>query len=199
MLATDSSALADCDAARLRDAGTYDTPADAICVSNAVSVPGIGDVLRGFGPGDAPVVFDPGPITGIDPDRARRLGATLRDLAAGREVVVTPNADETEAFAAALGVAAEAPAEPLRDALGVAAVVVHAHPASVVADADGTREVPAPDVERTARTGGGDCFVGGLTAALSGGWDLDPAVELANRCAAYRVSTDRIGGRADLL
>lgn len=195
MFATDGPDLADCDAALLREAGAYDAPADAVVVANAVSVPSVDDVLRGFGADDAPVVFDPGPIMGIGVDRAVDLRDALGSLAERRPVVVSPNREETRAFAGALGI--EGPAA-LRDALGVVAVVVHSNPKTTVATADGTVDIDTPDVERVGRTGGGDCFVGALATALSSGWSVREASELGVICATHRVGTNEIGDRETL-
>jgi len=195
MFATDGPDLADCDAALLRDAGAYDAPADAVVVSNAVSVPHIDDVLRGFGAADSPVVFDPGPITGVGADRAADLRDALRTLGERRPVVVSPNREETRAFATALDVDGSA---GLRESLGVAAVVVHSDPTTTVATADGTVDIDTPVVERVGRTGGGDCFVGALASALSGGWSVREASELGVACAAHRVATNEIGDRETL-
>jgi sugar/nucleoside kinase (ribokinase family) len=195
MFATDGPDLADCDAAILREAGAYDAPADAAVVTNAVSVPRIDEVLRGFRADDAPLVFDPGPITGIGADRAAELRDALRALGERRPVVVSPNREETRAFAAALDV--DGPAG-LRDSLGVEAVVVHSDPTTTVATADGSVDIDTPDVKRVGRTGGGDCFVGALATALSGGWSVREASELGVACAAYRVATAEVGDREAL-
>lgn len=46
---------------------------------------------------------------------------------------------------------------------------------------------PAYDVAVTDATGAGDCFIAGLLAGLSGGWDLRRALRLANACGALAV------------
>jgi sugar/nucleoside kinase (ribokinase family) len=198
MLATDSRDLATCGAERLAAAGAYDATPDVVCVSNAVSVPHVDEVLGGFGSGDAPVVFDPGPITGISPERAERLRDALRALGDRRRVVVSPNREETRAFADALGIEGEVAAmvPTLRRRLGVDAVVVHSAPTTFVTTGEGVTAVETPSIEVAARTGGGDCFVGGLACALASDWSVRESARLGTGCAAHRVATGEIPDRS---
>jgi sugar/nucleoside kinase (ribokinase family) len=136
-----------------------------------------------------------------------------------RRVVVSANEPETRALATALGVdeagsgldldgssvhvdgpsfdpSGEAfyPA-PVRDALGVDAVVLHDEEHAVAATDGSAVRVPNLTVEETvARTGAGDRFTAGLACALAADWEWHPALALANVCASYRVAT---GGTAD--
>lgn len=196
MLADDPDAFGRCDATRLRQAGLYAASADAVFVGNAVSMPQLPDILRGFGAGETPVVVDPGPITGIAPSRAEPLCSALADLADRRPIVVSPNATETTAFADALGLDAGGDVSlRLRDRLGVDALVVHDHPTTRVAT-DGVRRLDTPSVERTSRTGGGDAFVGGLATGIASDWSVVDAAQLGTWCAAHRVSEGGFGDRA---
>lgn len=58
-------------------------------------------------------------------------------------------------------------------------------------NASGTKVIPGIRVEAVDSTGAGDCFSGGLMAALSKGADLDGAIQFAN-CAAS-LSVTRLG------
>lgn len=194
MIADDPDAFDSCDAARLRQAGLYAAPADAVFVGNAVSVVHIPDILREFAAGETPVVFDPGPITGIAASRAETLCSALGDLADRRPVVVSPNAAETTAFAEALGLDAGGDVAPrLRDRLGIDAFVVHDHPTTRIIT-DEVRRLDTPNVERTSRTGGGDAFVGGLATGLASDWSVVDAARLGTWCTAHRVTGGGFGG-----
>lgn len=57
----------------------------------------------------------------------------------------------------------------------------------VLIDENRTRHYAAPHVAAVDTTGAGDCFSGALMAALSCGADMDEALQLANRAAAFAV------------
>ncbi|WP_165912846.1 ribokinase [Tamaricihabitans halophyticus] len=59
---------------------------------------------------------------------------------------------------------------------------------AVVADDQGTIEVPAPSVRAVDTTGAGDAFAGALAAALAGGAGLAEAARQASRVAAISVT-----------
>lgn len=196
MVADDPDELTTCDAQRLRQAGLYAEPADAVYVGNAVSMNRIVDILGGFDAGETLVVFDPGPITEMAESRAAELRTVLDALADRRPVVVSPSAAETAAFAEELGIDADDTTkyQRLRDRLGVDGLVVHGHPTTWVVT-DSARGIDTPRVERTTRTGGGDAFVGGLTTGLASDWSLADAARLGTWCAAHRVSEGDFGDR----
>jgi ribokinase len=82
--------------------------------------------------------------------------------------------------------ATEAATELRRLGCAVAIVTLGAE-GLVLADERGCRHHPAHAVAAVDTTGAGDCFVGALAAALSGGLHLDAAIAFAQRAAAFSV------------
>ncbi|MBK1784596.1 ribokinase [Prauserella cavernicola] len=68
------------------------------------------------------------------------------------------------------------------------AVVTRGAGGAVVVTADGTTEVPSPEVEAVDTTGAGDAFAGALATALADGSTLADAVRSAVRVAAVSVT-----------
>ncbi|WP_182525363.1 PfkB family carbohydrate kinase [Nocardioides dongkuii] len=76
----------------------------------------------------------------------------------------------------------------VRERTGARSVVLTLGAAGVeVADAAGTRRLPAPTVTAVDTTGAGDVLAGTLAAALAGGRSLDEALEAAVAAAARSV------------
>lgn len=200
LLAEESVDLQVCDDETLRAAGAFAESPDAICLGNWSSVHGVTDVLEAYAetPGDAPIVLDPGSLSGLTDARATRLRGALSACGAARRVVVSANWAETRDLAHVLDVAG-APDEAvptLRKVLGIAAYVLHAAPRSVAATPDGTLTVPSNPVEApVTNTGGGDRFSGALACALADGWGWEPALALANAVAAHYIETGETADR----
>jgi NAD(P)H-hydrate repair Nnr-like enzyme with NAD(P)H-hydrate dehydratase domain len=178
--------------------------ADAVCVGNWVSLPGMDSLLAALGDlvEGATVVFDPGDLTGCDAAVLTDLAASLRRLADAVPVVASVNGGEADALADVL----DAPGETLpdrldavRDAASLAAAVVHDRDRALVADDRGVRAVPNLTVERALRrTGGGDRFTGALATGLAAGLDRDLSVALGNACASHYVATAETGDAGDV-
>lgn len=204
MLAEGSADLAACDADDLRAAGAFEEPADAVCVGNYASVPGVAEILTAVADagGDGPVVLDPGPVVGIDGPRVERLRDALSEVAAERRVVVSANEPETRALADALATDVDdTPFDPapVRETLDVDAVVVHETEHALAVTGGSTVRVPNLTVEETvANTGGGDRFSAALAGALAADWEWAPALALANACASYHVATGETADREGL-
>ncbi|WP_244930970.1 PfkB family carbohydrate kinase [Nocardioides sp. W7] len=79
-------------------------------------------------------------------------------------------------------------AAAVRTRAGARSVVVTLGSAGLrVADADGSRHLPAPRVDAVDTTGAGDVLAGTLAAALAGGADLDTALVAALEAASLSV------------
>jgi 2-dehydro-3-deoxygluconokinase len=113
----------------------------------------------------------------------------LRELAPHAELLTPSWPDETSAL---LGIPADAPASVAARrvlALGCASVALTCGPRGVVlADADGTTEVPGVGAPRVVdQTGAGDCLTGTIAARLSLGDPLETAAQLGVAAAALSV------------
>jgi 2-dehydro-3-deoxygluconokinase len=120
---------------------------------------------------------------------AAKAGMMLRELAPHAELLTPSWPDETSAL---LGIPAEAPASVAARrglALGCASVALTCGPRGVVlADADGTTEVPGVAAPRVVdQTGAGDCLTGTIAARLSLGDPLETAAQLGVAAAALSV------------
>ncbi len=174
--------------------------ADALCCTNWVSVPGLTavfDRLASAPPAEPlPVVVDPGPIETVDPAALEGLFDALSraDRADGSlAVVLSVNPTEFRAAASVAGVDADPTVESvaaLRDEAGLTGVVSHGADAAVGATRAGTSVAEMYDAGEPLRTtGAGDRFSAGLACALAREWPLEPALSLANACAAHFVGT----------
>jgi 2-dehydro-3-deoxygluconokinase len=120
---------------------------------------------------------------------AAQAGAVLRELAPLAELVTPSWPDETSAL---LGIPAGTPApvaaQRVRE-LGCASVALTCGPRGVViADADGTTEVPGVPAPRVVdQTGAGDCLTGTVAARLALGDTLAVAAQLGVAAAALSV------------
>ncbi|WP_255149689.1 hypothetical protein [Halorarius halobius] len=203
LLAEESVALQACDDETLRAAGAFEESPDAVCLANWSSVHGVTDILGAYAavPGEAPIVLDPGSLSGLTDARAARFRDALSACADHRRVVVSANAAETRDLAEVWGIEepAGAAVAPLRDLLGVDGYVLHATPETVAATPDGTLTVETVPVDdRTTDTGGGDRFSGALACALGEEWPWRPALELADAAASYYIRTGETADRGTL-
>ena len=179
--------------------------ADAVCVSNWVSVPSMGAAFDELGGTDlprVPVLVDPGDVVGSTPADIDRLRSALANLQASFDVVYNANRQEIRATAATLP---DPPADDagrlraLRDAMGLEAVVLHGVDEAVAATVEGVVAVDSLPVEDPVRfTGGGDRFTGGLAHALASGWGWPAALACGNACASRYVATGGTGTAADV-
>ncbi|GAB3414712.1 hypothetical protein GCM10027435_09990 [Haloparvum alkalitolerans] len=166
------------------------------------------------GDDDRPVfVLDPGDVVGSDDGAIAELLSVLGALSDAYDVVLNANRREVRAVAAAVGINGadegappdpEAPADPaaddrriaaLREAAGIAGVVMHARPRAAMATPDGVLALRNLDVGEPRRwTGGGDRFGAGLATALGAGWRPELALALGNAAASRHVAETGIGG-----
>ena len=133
------------------------------------------------------VILNPAPARELPPD------------ALGRLDLLTPNESETEILT---GIRpdtvdeARRAAESLRNQ-GVAAVLITlGSRGALLVDGDGTKTIPAPQVEVQDTTAAGDAFNGGVAAALSQGLLLGEAAAFA--CCAGALSVTREGAQPSL-
>lgn len=194
LLAEESSDLQTCDDTDLRAAGAFDESPDAVCLANWSTVDGVADILQGFAEtqSDAPIVLDPGSLSGLRNHRAVRFRDALAAAGERRRVVVSANPAETRGLLTAMEIEGtlESALPSLRESLGIDGYVVHAAPEALAATPAGTLTVPTPVIEEPATdTGGGDRFSATLACALADGWDWEPAVELANAAAFHYIGT----------
>ena len=206
MLAEESNDLQACDDETLRAAGAFDEDPDAVCLANWSTVHGVTDILRAFATaGDAPVVLDPGSLSGLRNHRAVKFRDALAACGEHRPVVVSANRAETRGLLSALDYDGdwESTLPALREELGIDAFVVHATPETLAATDDGWLVVPTAVVEeRATDTGGGDRFSATLACALADDWELEPALHLSNAAAKHFVATGEtadVGALADSL
>lgn len=194
MLAAASEAHRRLDVETLREAGAFDADPDALVVANDVSVPAVPEVLRAHAAAPPPVtVVDPGPVTGIDRERAADLADALRVV---EGAVLSANGAELDALCATLPVA---DLDALRERCGTRAVVCHETDAATAVTADGRHEVENIAVDDPVTTvGGGDRFSGALARALAADWTWKRALALGNACASYHVATGETATSEDL-
>jgi ribokinase len=124
-------------------------------------------------------IFNPAPAGPVPPDFL-----PLCD-------VVVPNEIEAEALTGLSVDTVEAAAEAarrLRAAGAPAAVVTLGARGALVADPDGTANIPGIPVQAVDTTGAGDVFIGTLAYALGRGETLRRASRLANAAAALSVT-----------
>ncbi|WP_276260813.1 PfkB family carbohydrate kinase [Haloglomus litoreum] len=182
--------------------------AGSVVLANWVSFRDLTPAMRTLATYDlgAPVVLDPGDLSGSAPDEIGALRDAMATLDGTTPVVLSANGAEVGALADALGVmAAESPAREraLREALGIAAVVRHDTAAAVAATDDRfggaavrVENFEAREIRR--RTGAGDRFTAGLAHALGSGLAVAPALALGNACATYFIEHGETGTREDL-
>jgi sugar/nucleoside kinase (ribokinase family) len=179
--------------------------ADAVCCSNWISLPALGDAFHELGDRSlprVPFVLDPGDIVGTDAAAIESLHDALAALQHTVDVVYNANRQEIRASAATL---ADTPTDDyeklraLREATGVEAVVMHATDEAAAATADGLTTVETRSVASPTRfTGGGDRFTGGLGLGLAADWDWELALAAGNACASHYVETGETATVADL-
>jgi sugar/nucleoside kinase (ribokinase family) len=179
--------------------------ADAVVCANWASFDGMAAALSEFAALDVDVdwfVFDASGIAADDADAVRALCDALGALSTAYDVVLTGNREELDAVADALECSEWTDEETfaaVRDAVGVAAVVLHEKPQAVAATEDGETTVTNVSVEDAVRrTGAGDHFVGGMADALVRGRDWAETLRLGNLCASHYVATGRTGSAAEL-
>jgi 2-dehydro-3-deoxygluconokinase len=172
----------DLDEAALAGAGVVVASGVACAVSDsaAAAVRRAAQVARRF-------VYDPNFRPRLT--TTAKAGMMLRELAPHAELLTPSWPDETSAL---LGIPADAPASVAARrvlALGCASVALTCGPRGVVlADADGTTEVPGVAAPRVVdQTGAGDCLTGTIAARLSLGDPLETAAQLGVAAAALSV------------
>lgn len=175
--------------------------ADVVVLTNWAGVRATDDLVDALADADlrGTVVFDPGDVTGADPDRLAATGERLRRLAATCPLVVSVNAGELGALSAALDAADRGDdVAAVRAALDADAAVLH-HESRAVAAADERHVVANLSTDRAVRhTGAGDRFDAGLAHGLGAGWPWPPTLALANACAAHYVEHGETGDRETL-
>ncbi len=131
----------------------------------------------------------------LDPAPARALPDSLL----AKVTLATPNETEAELLT---GVAGEDEASCAKQAeilkgKGVQTVLVTRGKNGVLCrDSSGVRQFPTVAVRSVDSTAAGDCFNGGLGAALARGESLEAAIAFASRAAA--ISTTRLGAQDSL-
>jgi sugar/nucleoside kinase (ribokinase family) len=178
--------------------------AAAVVWTNWASVPNATAALRRAADrsGEGGVfVLDPGGLSMRPAAECRELVAVLGALADRYEVAVSANDEELTALADAVGVEgtiAEA-AMGVREAAGIAAVVMHGDTRAVAATDGAVVDQPNVEAASVSRfTGGGDRFTAALAFARACGWDWRPALQLGNGAASYYVGTGGTGDRTDI-
>jgi sugar/nucleoside kinase (ribokinase family) len=194
MLAEEPADLQQCDDETLRAAGAFDETPAAICLANWSTVHGVVDILQAFAEsrGTAPIVLDPGSLSGLRNHRAVRFRDALSACSETRPVVVSANRAETRGLLGALELSGtiRSALPELRSILGVEGFVVHAAPETLAATPADLLTVETSIIEDPAtNTGGGDRFSAAVACALADGWDLYPALELANAVAGHFIRT----------
>ncbi len=105
---------------------------------------------------------------------------------------LTPNESEAKALLGQeqeIDTAPDKMAERLLERTGAGCVCLTiGERGAMVADKNGTRHFPAPQVEAVDTTGAGDCFNAALAVQLLHGASLDQAVQYACLAAAYSVT-----------
>jgi ribokinase len=131
----------------------------------------------------------------LDPAPARALGREILS----RVDLITPNESEAEILTGIGGTdeaAARRQAASLKK-LGVGqALITRGRQGSLLYDSGVARTFGTVKVESVDSTAAGDCFNGGLGAALARGASLPEAIEFASRAAA--LSTTRLGAQDSL-
>jgi ribokinase len=121
----------------------------------------------------------------LNPAPAQPLAAAhLRDVD-----ILTPNRGEAAILSGQPAGASASMAHALRDATGAIVILTVGERGAVIADAAGSRAVPAYAVEVVDTTGAGDGFSAALAVALAEGRDLDTAVAFACAAGAYCVQS----------
>ena len=200
LLSEESGDLLDWSVADLRAAGTDPlADAQAVCCGNWVSLPGMDDALRALPAltDGAPVVFDPGDVTGCSDAKLDALADSLAACGADAPVVLSIDTGEAQRLAEAVdadGDGIEARIDAVRERAGVIAAVVHERSRALLATRSGVQSVPNPSVgDPVRRTGAGDRFDGGLAVGLASGLDFDLAAALGNCCASHYAGTGETG------
>jgi hypothetical protein len=204
MLAEEPADLQHCDDTDLRRAGAFDESPDAICLANWSTVHGVVDILGAFAAteGTAPIVLDPGSLSGLRNHRAVQFRDALVACSESRPVVVSANRAETRGLLDALDLSGptHSTLPELRATLGVDGFVLHAAPETLAATPDDLLTVETTVIEEPAtNTGGGDRFSATLACALADGWELPPALELANAVAGHYIRTGETATRETLV
>ena len=137
-----------------------------------------------------PVILNPAPVSPAAP---------LPDSLLAQIDVLTPNEHEAAAllgYETTEGLEWKAVALRLLDK-GVKTVVITLGEAGcVLADANGSRTIPAFTVKAVDTTAAGDCFTGALAVALAEGRSLDEAARFAAQAAS--ISVTRVGAQPSL-
>ncbi|SFG08598.1 Sugar or nucleoside kinase, ribokinase family [Halopelagius inordinatus] len=215
MLVAESSELESWSGSALRE----DRPlaalrdADAVCVGNWASVPGLEAAFDALAEEvtETLVVVDPGPVSDLSGERVEGLLSALRSLSSANEVVLSLNGRELSALVDHLdeeadddtaGLAAVSRAAALRLAVlhdPSRAVAVSGGDETNGESAETVTAVPNAEADRVVTTtGAGDRFSAGLGRALAAGWPTAEALALGNLCATYRVATGGTGTAAEL-
>lgn len=190
--------------------------ADAVCVGNWASVPGLEAAFDALAEEvtETLVVVDPGPVSDLSDERIEGLLSALRSLSSANDVVLSLSGRELSALADHLGEEADDDTAGLAAAgraAGLRLAVLHGPSRAVAVSAgDGDDEtdgesgasvtaVPNAEADRVVTTtGAGDRFSAGLGRALAAGWSTAEALALGNLCATYRVAAGGTGTAAEL-
>lgn len=190
VFALDSEAVADWTLADLERVADLVDLADAVCVGNWVSCPGLTDALPSLAEHAGSVlVVDPGDLSRADPDAVEGLLDALAGAADACPTVVSANGRECRALGDLLGVDGEDDAlRAVHDRTGAAAAL-HGRDRAAVATADGILAVPALELDAVERrTGAGDRWSAALAHARALSWSWGDALALANACAGHYVA-----------
>jgi ribokinase len=101
--------------------------------------------------------------------------------------ILTPNSTEAAILSGHNSAAGDALARALHEATGTSVVLTMGERGAAIADATGSRTVPACAVDVVDTTGAGDGFSAALAVALAEGRDLNTAVAFACAAGAYCV------------
>jgi sugar/nucleoside kinase (ribokinase family) len=190
----------------LRDVATLPAvfDVDAVCCSNWISFPHMGEAFHRLGTMDlprVPFVFDPGDIVGSTPEEVDALHDALTALQRTFDVVLNANRQEVGALAGTLDAGADDADRlaAIRSATGIEAAVMHAPEEAIAVTTTQRARVENCPVDQPRRhTGGGDHFTGGVGYALANGWDWDLALACGNVCASHYVTAGETGTVEDV-
>ncbi|WP_247729646.1 PfkB family carbohydrate kinase [Halovivax limisalsi] len=190
------------------DAARDALDADAICCGNWASVDGLTDAIEDLAAGPLAAgafVLDPGAVSGRSDEAVWDLLDALAELDERTDVAYSVNRAELEGTVEAIESASghdrtvRENLRRVREAAGIAAVVLHEVDLAAAATRDGVIVVEALDVaDPQRRTGAGDRFSAGLAVGRVRGWDWETTLALGNACAAYAVETAATGTRNEL-